>query len=76
MDLKFFLTISILMALAVFAIIYGFLLIFFPDSIRIFGVRENKVIAITDTKIFPHRYLWGLIFFAAGIFLLYSAFVN
>jgi len=68
-----FITITILAALALFIIIYGFLLIFSPSSIKIFGAGENKLIAVADTNIFPHRHLWGFLFIGSGIYLIYSA---
>ncbi|MCH8069359.1 MAG: hypothetical protein IID16_08870 [Candidatus Marinimicrobia bacterium] len=70
------LTLILLLILAGIIILSGLLLLLRPAVLIRLSSLFNKVVINTDTAVLAYRWLWGMIFMLAGIYLFYVAFTN
>lgn len=64
-------SIVIITIIAVMVIIFGILLIFSPTTLIGLAERLNRIIFVLDVTILKRRWLWGVLFFLAGAYMLY-----
>lgn len=64
-------SIVIITIIAVMVIIFGILLIFSPTTLISLAERLNRIIFVLDVTILKRRWLWGVLFFLAGAYMLY-----
>ncbi len=69
-----YLKLTVLLVLAIFIIVYGFLLIFAPVFIANISRKGNQIQIILDISIFRHRRIWGSLLLLAGSYLFYMAY--
>ena len=67
---------TILTAVGAFSLVFGFLFLFFPDSITKMAEWSNRMITKTDDLIVARKKPVGIFLVLAGLFILGSVFLR
>lgn len=63
----------LLLIIGIIGLLFGLALLLFPRGIVRMGEYVNRVLS-TDETILAQRLIWGIVFIAAGIAILYKVF--
>ncbi|MCF7800888.1 MAG: hypothetical protein K9N34_02595 [Candidatus Marinimicrobia bacterium] len=64
----------ILLIIGIIGLLFGLALLLYPRSVVRLGEYVNRVLS-TDETILAQRLIWGVVFIAAGIAILYKVFL-